>query len=248
MHEVTHVSIGLEDIHPPEFYRQMNENWKIYRSLKSKIVSTAGGVGVDAEILDGEVLQGMDDGAIGSDFQCGARKRWTGRWRRRSGGAGTKRAGGGRARGVNTGEKRRPLLKGKRMRDGRTAKAKKAKVDMKNLTPRELALRAAEARAGVTLFTKSRQTEKKGDHAEAPGASEVIDLCSSSSDDENDNGDDDDDDDFGDDYLDNDYDDDDDKELDRALSQHLESCGCRVCVWEKALVPDCPIISSSEKS
>jgi len=49
IHEITHVRIGLEDIHPPEFYALIAEN-RLYRQLKGEIVNTDGGVGRDKEI------------------------------------------------------------------------------------------------------------------------------------------------------------------------------------------------------
>lgn len=52
LHEITHVSIGLEDIHPPAFYALLEENKQLYSKLRGQIVSTSGGVGVDREILD----------------------------------------------------------------------------------------------------------------------------------------------------------------------------------------------------
>ncbi|GMH69281.1 hypothetical protein TL16_g05118, partial [Triparma laevis f. inornata] len=221
MHEVTHVSIGLEDIHPPEFYRQMEENWGIYHKLKHLIKSTAGGVGENGEILEGEL-----EGVAG---------------------------GGGRGKGKVTGhvsnvvgEKRRPMLKGKKLVDGRSAEAKKAKVEKEVLSSRELALRAAERR--TVLVKKEAKKERK---VRGTGGNEVIDLCSSSEDEEEVGGvkeveevkvDDDDDNDD-----DDDDDADDEDELDALMSQECNDvCGCRSCVWTKELVPLCREIESGE--
>ena len=108
LHEITHVSIGLEDIHPPAFYALLAENKELYFKLRGQIVSTKGGVGVDREILDSD--DALDGPASIKDFkgECGARRSWSGRHSQ-----GTE----GRRivdRALGKGEKKRPLKKGKK--------------------------------------------------------------------------------------------------------------------------------------
>mmetsp|Transcript_16451 Transcript_16451/g.32751 ORF Transcript_16451/g.32751 Transcript_16451/m.32751 type:complete len:388 (-) Transcript_16451:259-1422(-) len=160
LHEITHVSIGLEDIHPPAFYALLEENKQLYFKLRGQIVSTKGGVGVDREILDSD--DALDGPASIEDFkgECGARRSWSGRH--------TQGAEGRRIvdRALRKGEKKRPLKKGKSMIDGRSKEGKAAKLDKASMSARELAAAAAARRLGEVK-------------PKAPiEVVEIIDLCS----------------------------------------------------------------------
>jgi len=155
LHEVTHTSIGLEDIHPPEFHEQMRENRDIYNRLKSQIMSTEGGVGVGGEISE-EIL----------DNACGVKKRY-----KRKNVGGVKVSGGGGRIGGFGGSKKPPILSGKKMVDGRSSEAKRQKKEVAEVDVRELARRAAVERMRL---------QKKPSIETNNNDKDVVDLCGSS--------------------------------------------------------------------
>ena len=169
LHEITHTSIGLEDIHPPAFYELLDEIKAQYREKlaagevdaekdeygtteQGTFVSGDGTVGSAAtsasDVLGAGGADGLDVlGSAGTENECGAStKKRRGRGKRRGGG------GRGYSKGftsnVPTNEKKRPLLKGAKMVDKRTKVGKATMRERENVTPRELAARAALARLG----------------------------------------------------------------------------------------------------
>jgi len=169
LHEITHTSIGLEDIHPPAFYELLDEIKVQYREKlaagevdaekdeygtteQGTFVSGDGTVGSAAtsasDVLGAGGADGLDVlGSAGTENECGASTK-----KRR--GRGKRRGGGGRGystgftSNVPTNEKKRPLLKGAKMVDKRTKVGKATMRERENVTPRELAARAALARLG----------------------------------------------------------------------------------------------------
>lgn len=164
LHEITHTKIGLEDIHPPAFWELLDEVRQQYveKLQNGEVALETDDYGCNETVVtaQGEVKtiqeaarDTMDTSSplllTGSQTMepgdCGAKKRR--RWRRRRGG------GRGNYRGYSKGyqsnvPKRRPLLKGAKMIDGRTKFAKEAKRLQEKLSPQELAARAALARLG----------------------------------------------------------------------------------------------------
>jgi len=172
LHEITHISIGLEDIHPPAF-------WELMQEIKGEYATKLAAGEVDAETeeygckssnkaADNNAPLGHTNNGAASTTQaeddananeaaatldtlqdgqsCGAGK---GRYRRRrpggSGENGAKRTAV-KALGIQAAEqsqKRRPLLKGSKLVDKRTKAGKASMETLKEWTPRELAARAA---------------------------------------------------------------------------------------------------------
>lgn len=168
LHEITHTSIGLEDIHPPAFYELLDEIKAQYREKleagevdaepdeygtteHGTFVSGDGTVGSAAQSASDVLGAGGADsldvlGSAGTENECGAStKRRRGRGKRRGG-------SGSHSKGFTSNappnEKKRPLLKGAKMVDKRTKVGKAAMRERENATPRELAARAALARFG----------------------------------------------------------------------------------------------------
>ena len=217
IHEITHISIGLEDIHPPAFYDLMRENRRLCMQLSGNVVDTRGGVGLDKEILHSD--QRIQDAAIelpDEQFACGVKKKW----KRKS--VGVAKAVGVKAEEASEHAKKRPLLKGAKMVDGRTGDAKRIKDDMAERTPRELAAEAAARRfqqagpvkregGGGKEKEKEKEREKekeKEKEKEEASTREVIEILSSSEEEE--------------------------EEEELVVSQHdIATCVCRACEWER---------------
>ena len=133
LHEITHVSIGLEDIHPPAFYELLDEIKAQYREklVAGEVDKETDDYGTNGKFITGDgqigsVAQSAADvlgingagadlglnvlGSAGSEGDCGASKK-RGRGRR----GGGKRGAGyskGYTSNVPSNEKKRPLLKG----------------------------------------------------------------------------------------------------------------------------------------
>jgi WLM domain len=167
LHEISHTSIGLEDIHPPAFYELLDEITQQYRKKLR-----AGAVAMETDdygcsnvmITKTGELKSIQEAAsdtvdndhsleqVVDESECGARRRW----RRR------RRTGGDKRKGVASNvPKRLPLLKGAKMIDGRTRAGRQAKKRRDELTPRELAARAAMVRMGQTIDDGSSGSEQE---------------------------------------------------------------------------------------
>ena len=141
IHEITHISIGLEDIHPPAFHDLMRENRRLYEQLKSEIVDTSNGSAIDKEILHSdERIQNAAIELPEEQFACGVKKKY----RKKS--VGVAKAVGMKAEEAFIGQKRKPLLNGAKMVDKRSKVAKEMLSKMESKTQRELAAAAAAAR------------------------------------------------------------------------------------------------------
>ena len=129
LHEITYISIGLEDIHPPAFFELLGEIRQQYCAKLSNgevaaetddygcqnIVVTKDGQLKTVEDAAGDVISpDVQLGVLNEEGQCGARK---GGRRRRF--AGRKRSFGSKGYQYNI-PKLPPLLKGVKMIDGRT--------------------------------------------------------------------------------------------------------------------------------
>jgi hypothetical protein len=213
LHEITHTSIGLEDIHPPTFFELLDDiRGQYFEKLQagevdketddygcSKLTVTVGGsvktIG-QAVASQAEMSGGTELGKLAEEGECGVKKKKRRRW-----GRGYKRPiGKGYQSNV---PKRRPLLRGTKMIDGRTKAGKLAKIQRDKLTPQELAARAALARFGQKV------TENEQEHDEDSGS----DDDSSTSDEEN------------------------------VIVPHTVQCACRSCDWEKLFLPPSKEIS-----
>ena len=177
LHEITHTSIGLEDIHPPAFYELLEEiRQQYYEFLKRGLVDletddygckdmvvTQQG---ELKTIEEAAKDTMDSSQLAlqvlEEGQCGANKRR--RRKRFRGRSITGRYNKGYQSNV---PKRRPLLKGTKMVDGRTKAAKQAKVEQEKLCPRELAARAALARLG-----NGQRDEDNGYNSDEPSCSD----------------------------------------------------------------------------
>jgi hypothetical protein len=228
LHEITHISIGLEDIHPPAFWELLDEIKQQY-SLKlqaGEVSKETDAYGCkDAYITgEGEVSNyeesaasssgNIQDNTLGDDGElCGARK--AAGYRRRGGRgfrSGNKRSSV-QAMGITAAEKqqkRRPLKKGVKMIDKRTKDGKAKVAALKTTNPRELAARAAldrfqqSAGAGSAIGDNSNSSvTSKGELSEINTRAEE-----SASDD--------------------------DKEIE-VLEEHPLACGCRCCDWDRML-------------
>jgi hypothetical protein len=230
LHEITHTSIRLEDIHPPAFWELLEEIKSEYRQklasgevaketddygCQQTFVNEAGDVSTVQNAANqywgiGAGDDNANDFSLAEGKECGVRK---GRRRPRRYGRGTKRS---RSAAIKTAgikatqpqqehEKRRPLLKGAKMIDKRTKAGKEAMATQRNLTPRELAARAALQRFGGKIDEEhGKSTAKKNSD--------------------------------GDDSLRNDDDDDDDDESEEELiDDHKLGCTCRCCEWDNML-------------
>lgn len=171
LHEITHTSIGLEDIHPPAFYELLDE---IRQQYKEKLLAGEVDLEIDDYGCNGQYIN--RDGSVGSvassaaellgddlkdlynigvpnerdeTGQCGVSKK-RGNRRRSSKRGGN---GGGKSKGyisnVINNEKKRPLLKGAKLIDKRTKVGREVMEERRNLTPRELAAKAAMTRISI---------------------------------------------------------------------------------------------------
>ncbi|KAL9191355.1 hypothetical protein ACHAXT_001061 [Thalassiosira profunda] len=231
LHEITHTSIGLEDIHPPAFWELLDEIKKEYREklaagevdlekddygCKGQYISSSGSLASVAtsasDILGANGTNTLGTlGASGSERDCGAKKKRRRRWNGKRGG------GGNYSKGYKSNvPKKRPLLKGKKMVDKRTKAGKAAMAEAKNMSARDLAARAALARFG-SMESTAKESESSG-----PEVHSLDDSESEDSEDErrsnNGKGD----------AFDDEEDDD-----DEPIREHNEKCGCRSCDWSK---------------
>lgn len=220
LHEITHISIGLEDIHPPAFYELLNEIRGEYRAklengevaqetddygCNNAFVTVSGEVATVSEAASGVVQQEGQVPLFDSNEECGAKKKHRRRWR----GRGTKRSAG-KAMGtvaLQKQEKRRPLLKGAKMIDKRTKVGKAAMAEQASVPARELAARAALARFGNNATVVAKEEHED----DIVGESDAKNHQEASSSDE-------------------DGEDDDDES---SIASHDEGCECRSCEWEK---------------
>lgn len=207
LHEITHVSIGLEDIHPPAFYELLDEIKEQYREklLAGEVDKETDDYGTNGKFITGDgqigsVAQSAADvlgingagadlglnvlGSAGSEGDCGASKK-RGKGSRHGGG----RRGAGYSKGytsnVPSNEKKRPLLKGAKMVDKRTKIGKAAMRERENMSARDLAAKAALARFGEGGGNIRSSTARSGVATGKPGDEICID--DSSSDDDNNN-------------------------------------------------------------
>jgi len=216
LHEITHTSIGLEDIHPPAFYELLDEIRQQYYELlragevdretdeygcQNLTVTPSGEVKTIQEaarehhhtISNSNTNNDPSLGQIAAEGDCGVKRRR--RRRRRQWRGNNNKYSKGYTSNV---PKRRPLLKGAKMLDGRTKAGREAKRQRAERTPRELAARAALARL---------EPKQVLDDDEDDGNSSSRDEASSC-----------------------------DEEEEPQLAPHPPQCGCRGCVWESMLV------------
>jgi len=247
LHEITHTSIGLEDIHPPAFYELLTEIKIQYKEklvagevdletddygCNGKYINRDGSVGsvassstdlLEHNSADNNIDDNMLNTAEKETEQCGASKKKGKRGRR-------KYNVGGKSKGYISNvikEKKRPLLKGAKLIDKRTKVGKEAMSERANLTPRELAAKAATARfsnnnSNGILNGSGNGLGKNNEGIGNYGVGDeiYIDDDNSSTDKESDRS-----------NL-SDDDDDDNNENERIVP-HLQRCGCRSCDWSK---------------
>ena len=197
LHEITHTSIGLEDIHPPAFYHLMDEIKKEYRQklnagevdletddygCNGQFISSSGELASVAtsasDILGSNSINNLNLlGTEGSEGDCGAskRRRRRGNWKRKH-----NKYNAGYTSNVKK-EKKRPLLKGAKMIDKRTKDGKASMVDRETSSARDLAARAALSRFGSTVSSASSSHA----HANAKSTQEMISVDDSSDEEEN---------------------------------------------------------------
>ena len=206
LHEITHTSIGLEDIHPPAFYELLKEirlqyqekleNGEVAKETddygcNSIFVTSSGQVSTVAKAASGIVEPPMLEVPLfDSNEKCGVKKRRKRRLR------GTKRSSAGKAMGsvaLQKQEKRRPLLKGAKLIDKRTKSGRAAMATRESIPARELAARAALARFGNNNGAAERQEDEEEYSSEESNEDELI-------------------------------------------APHVEGCACRGCAWHKMLV------------
>ena len=218
LHEITHTSIGLEDIHPPAFWELLEEIKTEYRTklAAGEVDLEKDDYGCDGQYISksGELASvsasasdifgasgdsGLDLlSAPGSEGGCGAK-----RGRRRRGGAGKRSRGRGHGKGYASNvPKKRPLLKGAKMIDQRTKAGKAAMAERKAATARELAAKAALARCGDARAGASSSAASK----------EVVAVDDGGDDDSEGSG---------------------ASEEEEEVADHEEGCGCRFCDWSK---------------
>ncbi|KAL7541452.1 hypothetical protein ACHAXR_013268 [Thalassiosira sp. AJA248-18] len=245
LHEITHTSIGLEDIHPPAFYELLDEIKVEYRKklaagehnletddygCKGQFISSSGELASVAssasDILGNNGVNNLGLlGTEGSEGDCGAskkRRRHRGKWKKRNNKSST-----GYTSNIPQKEKKRPLLKGSKMIDKRTRVGKASMVERENLTSRELAAKAALARFGNAGAASSAAKA----NASSAQAQEITFIDDGSSDDCEDgtkppkNG-----------KRDASAGDEDEESIDdddEPIQEHNTGCGCRSCDWSK---------------
>jgi len=236
LHEITHTSIGLEDIHPPAFYELLDQIKVEYREklAAGEVDLEADDYGCNRQFIrsSGElssvaasatdvlgISHGLNQldllGNVGSEGDCGASKK-----RRRRGYRKRNRKNYNAGYTSNVAKKKKiPLLKGSKMVDKRTKIGKAAMAERENLTARELAAKAALARFGCTSNASSFAAR-----------SSVQDLTcdsSSSSDDEKNpstirSGE-----------SSCDEEEEDKDCIDERIEEHDDKCACRSCDWSK---------------
>jgi uncharacterized membrane protein len=153
LHEITHISIGLEDIHPAAFWELLDEIKQQYaqKLQDGEVAKETDAYGcTDAFITGGGEVSNYEESAALGNIQgnvlgvngdlCGARK--TGGYRRGF----RKKRSSVQAMGIVAAEKqqkRHPLKKGAKMIDKRTKDGKAKVASLKLANPRELAAQAA---------------------------------------------------------------------------------------------------------
>lgn len=236
LHEITHTSIGLEDIHPPAFYELMDQ---IKLEYKEKLAAGEVDLETDDYGCNGQFISSSGDlasvsmsaadilgngvnnlgllGNAGSEGDCGASKtrRRRGNWKRNH-----KNYSAGYTSNV-TKEKKRPLLKGSKMVDRRTKVGKAAMAGRENLTARELAARAALIRFGSTSTASSFASKAKTSLAQELTYDSSSDNCEDEAKSSTGKGDISCDEEGGEDYI------------DEPIQEHTTRCVCRSCDWSK---------------
>jgi hypothetical protein len=218
LHEITHTSIGLEDIHPPAFYELLNEIRREYRAklengevaketddygCNNTFVTSTGQVATVGQAASSVVTQDGNVPLFATNEDCGATKRRRRRWR----GGGKKRSAV-KAMGtvaLERQQKRRPLLKGAKMIDKRTKVGKAAMKEQASLSARELAARAALARFGGNNDANDRKENEANAVEDSQGELSNGEEIESDSDE------------------------------DEFIASHKEGCECRSCEWEHML-------------
>ena len=263
LHEITHTSIGLEDIHPPAFWELLDEIKVEYqtRLTDGEVDGETDMYGCDTSYISssGEVasvaasasdIVGTSNGVfnnlnlldkVGSEGDCGSSK--TRRRRRHGGGHARKKLGqGGSARSSGYSSnipKKRPLLKGSKMVDKRTKVGKAALSKRDNLSVRELASKAALARFGDAATTTTTTTSvATASSTNIGGGAAAAALYSTSSataavDILSSSDSSEHDDIIGLANSSNDTSDSDDDDDDSIINEHNAGCGCRSCEWSK---------------
>ena len=157
LHEMTHISgLGLEDIHPPEFYEKMKEVRAVYNQLLAE-----GAMDTDA---DEDEDAGADDAGT-VEGGCRARKRAGTRGKRKRAGAtgatGAVGASSSSAASSGFGEKRRPRGPKHSMIDKRFREGKRLAAEQARRTPAENARAAALARFGLAPLSEAEHEVKR---------------------------------------------------------------------------------------
>ena len=245
LHEITHTSIGLEDIHPPAFWELLAEIKVEYqtRLTDGEVECETDMYGCDANYINsaGEVASVAASASdivgtngvfnnlnlldkVGSEGDCGSSKRR--RRRQKRGGGGPRKKGGAHNSGYTSNiPKKRPLLKGSKMVDKRTKVGKAALIKRDNLSVRELAAKAALARFGNAPTTMLVANASSTNIGASSSATATVDTTLSSSDSSE-----------HDDIRlasnSNDMSDSDDDD-DSIVNDHTIGCGCRCCEWSK---------------
>ena len=187
IHEMTHISgLGIEDVHPPEFYEKNGEVWGVYKRLLADGVSI-----VEGGQEGGGEGEGGDFGEGGSSVEGGCRSK------RRLLGGGGGGGGGGRKRsrasggpsgssGAGGGRKKPALGRKQKMIDKRTVVGKQLVAAQASRTPAEAARQAALARVGQQPLSAREATRKR--LRETGGNADTAIELGSSDDDGNDEG------------------------------------------------------------
>ena len=231
LHEITHTSIGLEDIHPPEFYELLKEIKGQYHELlgAGMVAKETDTYGTEAAYTThdgrvttvGEAARDVVGGSAGSgggglpieEFNCGVKKKRRGRGqRKRNRGSGSSGSGSAVAKKK---QKRRPRGRGQKMIDGRTKAGKSTKEEQDHFTPGQLAARAALARFGGGSGSGGggSSSSSYSSSSSSNGTNAVVILISSSDDNE-----------------DSDAFEEDGEDV---IVPHPSSCKCRSCDWSK---------------
>ena len=187
IHEMTHISgLGIEDVHPPEFYEKNGEVWGVYKRLLADGVSI-----VEGGQEGGGEGEGGDFGEGGGSVEGGCRSK------RRLLGGGGGGGGGGRKRsrasggpsgssGAGGGRKKPALGRKQKMIDKRTVEGKQLAAAQASRTPAEAARQAALARVGQQPLSAREATRKR--LRETGGNADTAIELGSSDDDGNDEG------------------------------------------------------------
>lgn len=242
LHEITHTSIGLEDIHPPAFYELLNEIRKQYRHLLASgaVAAELDSYGCNSTVVVGGAPQRIDDAARQVD-----REQMLGLARALQppisgqaaaapvsldeegldagdcGASKRRRCGGRRKRplgklwkttGADKRPKQPPLRKGAKMVDLRTKEGKKARETKESSTSRELAARAA--------LRRLRQAGPHADTLRAPTDAPRFGRSHSGG---------------GTGATDDEGDSQSASSDDEDIAPHARQCSCRSCRWDKLL-------------